>query len=141
MNELYAKALSLVAQKFENIFDKSGEPYFLHCLHVMNHLPEDDIELRVIGLMHDLLEDTDVTPKDLYDMGFSDRIVTALMLLTHGYESYDDYIKRLSGNEDARQVKLADLRHNSDITRLKGLRKKDFDRMEKYHRAYNYLKY
>jgi hypothetical protein len=68
------------------------------------------------------------------------RVISALILLTHDKNvEYQEYIRNLSNNEDARLVKLADLKDNSDITRLKGLTKKDHARMEKYHIAYTYL--
>jgi hypothetical protein len=68
------------------------------------------------------------------------RQASALHYLTHSpSQPYDDYIKEIAMNLDAKAVKLADLRHNTDILRLKGLRKKDFDRLEKYHRAFVYL--
>jgi hypothetical protein len=78
----------------------------------------------------------------LVDMGLHLSTVDAIDTLTHRKgEPYDDYIKRISKCRRARIVKLADLRHNSDIMRMKGLSKKDFDRLEKYHRAYAYLSY
>jgi hypothetical protein len=90
--------------------------------------------------MHDLIEDTDRTLEMLMKQKFSMRIIHALNFLTHQNDvSYDDYIRVLSNNEDAVKVKLVDLKDNSDITRLKGITKKDIARMEKYHWAYNYL--
>lgn len=74
-------------------------------------------------------------------MGFSERVVKAVGLLTHDKKMfYEDYIKVISTDQLATAIKMADLRDNSDITRMKGVRKKDFDRLEKYHRAYTYLK-
>lgn len=134
------KAISLAAQKFEGKFDKGGKPYILHCLYVMNQMPTNDEELQQIGVMHDLLEDTELTSGDLLEMGFSVRVIEGVCACTHSdRETYDEYIHRVALNSDARLVKLADLRHNSDITRIKGLRKKDFDRVEKYYRAFVYL--
>jgi (p)ppGpp synthase/HD superfamily hydrolase len=141
MSILLSKAISLTASKFEGKCDKGGQPYILHCLHVMYQMPENDPELRMIAVMHDLIEDTDTTVCDLIEMGFPQRVLEGVCILTHLHDvTYDDYIKRISLSEDATKVKLADLRHNSDITRMKGLRKKDFDRLEKYQRAYIYLK-
>ncbi len=134
------KAIALAAKVFEGKYDKGGEPYILHCLRVMNSLHTRDKELQCIAVLHDVVEDTDITLNDLLKIGFSLRVVNAVDILTHLPEDdYDTYIKRISLNEDARLVKLADLRDNSNITRLKGLRKKDFDRMEKYHKAFVYL--
>lgn len=134
------KAISLASRVFENTLDKGGSPYILHCIEVMNNVG-DDIELQQIAVLHDVIEDTDMTFNDLSVAGFSDRVIVALKLLTHDRSiSYDDYIDNLSVNKDAVIVKMADLRHNSDIHRMKGLRKKDFERLAKYHRSYAFLK-
>lgn len=137
---MLSKAIRIAAEAFEGKYDKGGKPYILHCLHVMSQMPEEDEELRCIAVLHDLLEDTHWTGLQLEKEGFSYRVISAVNTLTHRCETYDQYIKAISYNKDAVKVKLADLRHNSDITRLKGLRKKDFDRLEKYHRAYEYLR-
>jgi len=135
-----AKAISIAAQGFENKTDKGGEPYILHCLRVMNDLHTRDEELQCIAVLHDCVEDKVCGFLDLYNYKFSERVINAISKLTHiKTDSYDDYIKNIANNKDARLVKLADLRDNSKITRLKGLTKKDFDRMEKYHKAYIYL--
>lgn len=135
-----AKAISLAAKGFENKTDKAGQPYILHCFRVMNNLHSGDEELNTIAILHDVVEDGVCTFKDLYTMLFSQRVMSAVQLLTHQKDtSYEDYIRSISCNEDAVKVKLADLKDNSDITRLKELTKKDFDRMEKYHKAFVYL--
>lgn len=140
MNNL-SKAIALASRLFENKLDKSGKPYILHCLRVMNNVDQKDEELMQIAVLHDVVEDTDCTIDDLAEMGFSLRVRTALSLLTHDKEQqdYESYIKGVSTNKDATEVKLSDLKDNSNITRLKGLRKKDFDRLEKYHKAFVYL--
>ena len=135
-----ATAIFIAAQGFKDKTDKAGEPYILHCLRVMNDLHTRDEELQSIAVLHDCVEDKVTTIKELIEIGFSDRVIKALMLLTHDKNvPYMDYIKQLAHNEDARFVKLADLKDNSDITRLKGLTLSDFKRMEKYHIAYTYL--
>ena len=140
MTNPLATALAITAQAFEHSTDKAGQPYMLHCLRVMNNLHTDDQELQAIAVMHDLLEDTELTFGALTALGFSQRVVSALILLKHDQGvPYDSYIKLLAYNKDAVAVKKADLKDNSDITRLKGLTKKDIDRMEKYHRAWVYL--
>ena len=140
---MLSKAISIVSQAFEGKTDKGGSPYILHCLRVMSGVNQQDEELMQIAVLHDLVEDfpTEWNLVRLANNDFSDRVISALSLLTHDKEkvSYDDYIKAIALNEDARQVKLADLRDNSNITRLKGLSKKDFDRLEKYSRSYIYL--
>ncbi len=139
-----AKAIAITATAFQNKHDKGGQPYIMHCLRVMNDLHTRDEELQCIGVLHDVPEDfkdTNISIADLRAAGFSDRVLDAVKLLTHDKENmtYDDYIKRIATNNDARLVKLSDLRDNTNVTRLKGLTKKDHDRMEKYHRAYVYL--
>ncbi len=137
---MLSEAIKIAATVFKNKYDKGGNPYILHCLFVMNKMPETDHELMSIAVLHDVVEDTNFTFKMLVDIGFSERVVDALKLLTHEKSvPYVNYIRDLASNEDARLVKLADLQHNSDIMRMKGLRKKDFERLEKYHTAYAYL--
>lgn len=133
-------AIALAAKGFEFKFDKAGKPYILHCLRVMNNLHTDDDELNIIAVLHDCIEDNICTLSELISAGYSQRICMALLILTHDpADSYEDYIKKVATNPDTIKVKKADLKDNSDITRLKGLTKKDFDRMEKYHKAYVYL--
>lgn len=135
-----ALAISITAKAFEKTTDKGGHPYILHCLFVMDNTPGDECT-KCAAVMHDLIEDTDITLTDLTHLGFSDKMIGLLHLLTHNPQTdYWEYIKAIAVNKDAVNIKMADLRHNSDVTRLKDLRKKDFDRLEKYCRAYTYLK-
>lgn len=139
--KMLAKAITLAATGHEAQFDKAGRPYILHPLQVMYNLgPDADDELRCIAVLHDLLEDTDYTIAYLLKLGFSQRVINALSLLNHqdGVD-YDTYIRAIGTNIDATLAKLADLRHNSDITRMKGLTEKDFQRMQKYQKAFDYL--
>jgi len=134
-----ALAIAITAEAFKDKLDKGGQPYILHCLQVMNNVEGDECK-KCAAVMHDLVEDTDYTFEMLVKLGFSDKTIGLLYLLTHMEgTSYDEYIKAISVNEEASDIKKKDLEHNSNITRLKGLRKKDFDRLEKYHRAYVYL--
>jgi len=133
-----ARAISIAAVGFEKVKDKGGNPYILHCLRVMNQM--DTEEEKIVAILHDTIEDGVCTIESLFKEGFSVRVVNALMLLTHEKgKPYDEYIKAIATDPIATKVKKADLKDNSDITRLKGLTKKDFDRMEKYHRSYVYL--
>jgi (p)ppGpp synthase/HD superfamily hydrolase len=94
----------------------------------------------IVGVGHDLLEDTDITPSDLWGLGFGDDVIDLLKNVTHlEGEPYMDYIKRAASHPISRAVKMADLEHNSQIFRMKGLRQKDFERLEKYFTAYAYL--
>lgn len=136
-----SRMLELAASRHAGQFDKGGMPYILHPLKVMHYLKTDDEELMCIALGHDLLEDTFKTVDDgvavLTYHGMSDRIISGILALTKKPgEPFDDYKERVKANPDAVRVKLCDLRHNSDIRRLKGVRAKDIERIEKYHRFY-----
>lgn len=138
--KMLSTAIALASDKHHGVLDKGGRPYILHVLRVMNAMPDDDPELRQIAVMHDVVEDTDVTFDRLIEMGFSSRVVDGLVALTHmPQDSYTLYIKGIKKNTDSRKVKLADLKDNSNITRLKGISEKDIQRMVKYQRAYLYL--
>lgn len=137
-NNLLGLAISIAAKAFKDKTDKAGQPYILHCLRVMDK--QTTTTRKIIAVLHDLLEDTDWTGYDLSRKGFPQTVIAPLMLLTHFHEDdYDEYIRKISTDPDAVAVKLADLEDNSNITRLKGLTKNDFVRMEKYHKAYTYL--
>ena len=140
MMNMLGRAIEIAVSAHAGQVDKGGKPYILHPLWVMDqvrHLGED---YMVVAVLHDVVEDSDWTVEKLGDCKFSTVILNALTLLTHNpKQDYDEYIKMISFNPLAKAVKMKDLEHNSRITRLKGLRKKDFDRLEKYHRAYTYL--
>lgn len=136
------KAISIAAEAFLGKYDKGGEPYILHCLHVMKQVTGLGHQAMIAGVLHDLLEDRpDLwTATKLVEAGFEPQTVSLIVLLTHQpNEEYMDYIMRISVSKVARRIKMADLRHNSDIHRMKGLREKDFKRLEKYHKAYAFL--
>ena len=118
-------------------YDKGGNPYILHPFKVMHYLKSDDEELQCIALGHDIIEDTDVTYLQLVEGGFTERVIQGIRDLTKlPGETYNEYKLRVMSNEDAMKVKMADLRHNTDIRRLKGVNEKDLVRIEKYHRFY-----
>jgi (p)ppGpp synthase/HD superfamily hydrolase len=139
--EMLNKMLVLATNRHAGQFDRGGNPYILHPLKVMYYLKTDDEELQCIALAHDLIEDTDTTFAELKDMGFTDRVIEGIRCLTKmPGESYDDYKQRVKENRDAVKVKMCDLRHNTDLRRLKGVTEKDMARMEKYHRFFMELK-
>jgi (p)ppGpp synthase/HD superfamily hydrolase len=91
-------------------------------------------------LLHDVVEDTDVTFDDLINEGFTDEIIEALKLMTHDESiPYMDYVALLKDNSIARTVKLADLKHNSDLTRLNEISEEDIKRYNKYQEAIKLL--
>lgn len=137
-NEQLQFALELAIEKHKNQKDKSGKPYILHPLHVMETVKSDDA--KIVAILHDIIEDTDVTEKDLLNAGLSKHIVDAVVMLTRSRdEDYMDYVKKLSSNPLAKEVKLADLQHNMDLRRLSTLKERDLDRNRKYQIAYHYL--
>ena len=106
------------------------------------HLAEQmtDENCVIVALLHDVMEDTDYTVDDLRAMGFSEDVLEALLLMTHKDDTpYRDYIKKLKDNPIAKTVKLADLRHNSDLSRLETVTEKDVQRVEKYKKAVELL--
>lgn len=120
-------------------YDRGGKPYILHPLHLMNQLMFDPV-LAAIAVLHDVIEDSDYTIDYFIEAGYDPRIVEALELLTHDLEdSYQEYLEKIATNYDAIRVKRKDLQHNSDITRLKGVREKDLVRTKKYHEAFLFL--
>lgn len=139
--ELLNRMLVLATNRHAWQFDRGGNPYILHPLKVMYYLKTNDEELQCIALAHDLVEDTDTTYSELREMGFTERIITGIMALTKvPGETYDEYKAKVKSNPDAVRVKMADLRHNTDVRRLKGVTEKDLVRMEKYHRFFMELK-
>lgn len=132
--ELLGKMLVIATNAHAGQYDRGGNPYILHPLKVMHYLRTDDEELQCVALGHDLLEDTSVTRNDLVEAGMTDRIINAIIALTkQPGQSYEEYKEAIFANDDAMIVKPADLRHNSDIRRLKGVGPKDIERMAKYH--------
>lgn len=134
-------ALALVAKHFRGMTDKDGEPYVMHCLRVMMGVQEQDA--RLVGLMHDLVEDTPVTLEQLTEMGFSAAVVEAIGLVTHSAGvSYADYVIALKGNPLARAVKLSDLRDNASMARVlyrPSRRETDLQRLQRYVLSYQFL--
>ena len=119
--------------------DKAGMDYFSHPEAVAAML--DTPEEKVVGYLHDTVEDTDVTIEEIRDI-FGDRIADAVALMTHADGvPYMDYVKEIGRNPLTRKVKLADLTHNMDIRRIPDPAPKDYNRIEnKYKPAYGYLK-
>lgn len=129
--------LLLATTKHAGQFDRGGAPYILHPLKVMHYLKTDDEELMCIALGHDLIEDTSTTWDELREAGMSDRVIDGIRQLTKmPGESYEQYKQGVLVSEDAMKVKLCDLRHNTDIRRLKGVTQKDLDRLQKYNQFY-----
>lgn len=132
--ELLGKMLVIATNAHAGQYDRGGNPYILHPMKVMHYLKSDDEELQCIALGHDVIEDTNVSYKDLREAGMTDRIIDGIRALTkQPGQTYEEYKDGVFANRDAMLVKMADLRHNTDIRRLKGVTDKDIARMAKYH--------
>lgn len=119
--------------------DKSGLPYIFHPFHLAEQMTDE--VTTCVALLHDVVEDTDMTFEKLLELGFTVEIVDALKLLTHDNSvPYMDYVKEIAKNSVAKAVKLADLAHNSDLTRLDVVDEKALKRAEKYKQAIELLK-
>lgn len=139
INKLLAKAIAISSTAHEKKFDKGGKPYILHPLWVMDKVRHLGFKYMIVAILHDVVEDTHWTIENLRAQGFPEDVLHSLKLLDFRDKNYDDQIKLIATDSMAREVKLRDLEHNSKVTRLKGLTKKDIDRLEKYSRSYVYL--
>ena len=132
------KALKLCFKAHKRQKDKSGMPYVFHPFHLAEQMVTE--ETTIVALLHDVVEDTRYTFRHLEKMGFEKPIIDALKLLTHNDGSeYMEYVARIKNNPIAKAVKLADLRHNSDLSRLDSVDNKAIERRQKYLEAIEYL--
>ena len=132
------RALKLCFEAHKDQTDKSGMPYVFHPFHLAEQMETE--ETTVVALLHDVAEDTDYTLEALKGMGFGEAVMDALALLTHDDAvEYMDYVRAIKENPIAKAVKLADLRHNSDISRLDVVDEKALARREKYRQAMTLL--
>ena len=136
--QLTKQALSLAYAAHKDQVDKAGLPYIFHPFHLAEQMADETS--TVVALLHDVIEDTDLSIESLRQAGFPDRVLHPLKLLTHTPGvPYMDYIREIAKDPVARAVKLADLRHNSDLTRLDVVTDRDVSRVEKYTRAIKIL--
>jgi len=133
------KAIKIAVNAHKNQKDKSGAPYILHLIRVMEK-GKNETE-RICGVLHDLVEDTHWTFEKIAKEGFSNEIIDILKCVTKESENedYNHFIKRVMKNKTAMSVKINDLKDNMDITRLSKLTDKDLKRLNKYLYAYNQL--
>ena len=135
------RALQIAAQAHEGQKDKEGQPYILHPLRVMSRVEGE--AAQIVAVLHDVIEDTQVTLSDLRNAGFSEEVLAALLCVTHRKEDpYADYVIGCKNNPIARQVKLADLADNArlDRTILRPQRlHADLSRIHRYALSHKYL--
>ena len=128
------KALKLCFEAHKDQTDKSGLPYVFHPFHLAEQMETE--ETVIVALLHDVVEDTDYTLADLTQMGFSKAVTDAVALMTHAEGvDYMDYVRAIKDNPIAKAVKLADLRHNSDLSRQDHIDEKILARQQKYLNA------
>jgi len=134
MREPLTTAIRIANDAHEGQVDKAGAPYILHPIRVMLRLSNETE--RIVAVLHDTIEDTDVTIEMLRSLGFSEEILEAVLALTHQErESYEDFVLRVKENPLAAAVKRADIADNMDLTRLHSVTERDKARQEKYARA------
>ena len=138
IDNMFYKTFVLVCRLFDDKKDKSGIPYIVHLSKVAQGVNEYDE--KICALLHDVVEDTDVTFNELRDFGYNEEIIEILMYLTKKKgEDYRDYIDRIISSENIHvyNIKLSDLRHNMDINRIKNPTINDYERVTKrYAPAY-----
>ncbi len=130
------KARQLVEKLFADKTDRAGKAYVGH-LYRSSEKFSDETK-RVAAILHDVIEDTEVTAEELLSMGFSKEVVDIVQVLSNTYGSYDQFIDHIieSGNINAMEVKLADLEDNMDLNRLPEIKDNDLVRQDKYRRSY-----
>lgn len=135
--KLTRKAMIIAYNAHQNQFDKANIPYIYHPIHIAEQM---DTELEcIVALLHDVVEDTDITFNDL-EKEFPKEVIDLLKILTHDKKiDYIEYIKKVKTNPIATKIKIADLKHNSDITRLENITTTDLKRIEKYKKALEIL--
>ena len=132
------KALKLCFAAHRDQTDKSGMPYVFHPFHLAEQMTDE--YTTTVALLHDVVEDTGLTFDDLAAEGFPEEVISALKLLTHDVKvEYMDYVARIKDNPIAKAVKLADLKHNSDTSRLDSVDEKALKRVAKYAEAMRLL--
>lgn len=136
--KLTKKAMKIAYQAHQGQTDKTGLPYIYHPIHLAEQMQDE--ATTCVALLHDVIEDTDITIEQLGQEGFPQEVLEAVQLMTHAPEvPYMDYVREIKKNPIASAVKLADLRHNSDMSRLDVVDDKAVTRVEKYHRAIDLL--
>ena len=132
------KAYEIAKRAHLGQVDEAGEDYIKHPEKVASFVETD--EEKAVAYLHDVIEDTELTLEDLHEYEFSKEVIEAVDIITKKKgEDYRSYLNSVKKNKLARAVKLADLRHNSDLTRLTKVTEKDIKRKEKYQKAIDFL--
>lgn len=140
LESVYKKAIQIAQKAHSGQMDKGGNPYIEHPLYVAAQV--GTTELKIIAVLHDTLEDSEITAEGLLREGIPDYLVEAIVVLTHeegSEKDYLDYIRRVAENTLAARVKIADLKHNMDLSRIPDPTPKDLKRRAKYEKALQLL--
>ena len=140
LSKILEKAALICVTKHQGQRDKAGAAYFQHPMRVAMNCEKD--EEKIVALLHDTIEDTDVTPEWLKQQGFSDEIVEAILSVTRNPgEDYQEFVARAKKNPIGRIVKIHDLEDNLNVLRLSEISPDMAERLTKYLKALEYLKY
>lgn len=140
LSKILEKAALICVTKHQGQRDKAGAAYFQHPMRVAMNCEKD--EEKIVALLHDTIEDTDVTPEWLKQQGFSDEIVEAILSVTRNpEEDYQEFVARAKKNPIGRIVKIHDLEDNLNVLRLSEISPEMAERLTKYLKALEYLKY
>lgn len=131
-------ALKLCFEAHKDQIDKSGMPYVFHPFHLAEQMADENT--TIVALLHDVIEDTEYTLDDLRKFGFAEDVLSAISLMSHADDvPYMEYVVKIKTNPIAKAVKLADLKHNSDMSRLDRITQIDEERAKKYKQAIELL--
>ena len=141
-----AEATHLAMYTHMEQLDRAGEPYIYHCITVMMNIKDIDkifeLKCRIVAILHDVIEDT-TTPnetRELLEMDIDKELIKCVELVSKEKEYVEeDYLNRIKENLIAKTVKIADLTHNMDLSRIKSPKEKDFERLKKYEKQKIYL--
>jgi (p)ppGpp synthase/HD superfamily hydrolase len=137
--KLIEKSLHIALQAYAGKTDKAGREYILHPLRVMAKM-KTDLE-RSAALLHDVIEDSDITAEQLLAEGIPVEVVEAIQYLSRNEnEDYQEFVARTKKNKLAATIKIADIEDNIDVLRLTSLDENDLARIKKYHSAWRLLK-
>lgn len=136
--DIIEKSLSIALKAYAGKKDKAGKTYILHPLRIMAKM--NSAEEMSVALLHDVIEDSEITAKDLLKEGIPAKVVKAVQALTKiEGENYDQFIVRVLKNKLAAKIKKADIEDNINVLRLKSVSPKDLERIAKYHKAWKRL--
>lgn len=139
LNEQLKRAIEIAVETHSGQVDRNGQPYLGHVFRVMN--AGQTLQEKIVGALHDVIEDSDLTLEDLKTEGFPNEIIDAVYAMTHDVatETYSEYLERVLKNHIAIRVKLNDLTDNMDLRRYDALNEEIINRMKKYLDAYQWL--